>query len=89
MLASKTGATRFSDKREAGVPLFPAALVSPIASTPSWCLSEKREKKKRARSACYSCTDRRNKKQTAVINIKKDKRIYVYHSNLFSVSSSA
>ena len=88
MLAGKTGATRFSDKREAGVPFFPAALVSPIASTPSWCLSEKHEKK-RARSACYSCTDRRNKKQTAVINIKKDKRIYVYHSNLFSVSSSA
>ena len=45
MLACKTGATRFSDKREAGVPLFPAALVSPIAPTPSWCSSEKREKK--------------------------------------------
>ena len=88
MLACKTGATRFSDMREAGVPLFPAALVSPIASTPSWCSSEKREKK-RARSACYSCTDRRNKKQISVINIKKYKRIHVYQSNLFSVSSSA
>ena len=46
--------------------LFPAALVSPprlLGARP------KNAKKKGARSACYSCTDRRNKEQTAVINI--------------------
>ena len=68
MLACKTGATRFSDKREAGLEhetvrragedaeifsllffcAFPCRAC--FASTPSWCSSEKREKKS-ARSA--------------------------------------
>ena len=34
----------------------------------------RKTQKKSARSACYSCTDRRNEEQTAVINIRKYKR---------------
>ena len=42
-------------------------------------LVRKTRKKKRP-----FCTDRRNKEQTAVINIRKYKRIFIYHCSLFS-----